>query len=131
MKITRSELRRMISEASDEMWAAGQSDYEEQQALMQSDEFHDDYEDDDYYDDYDDRDYERDQAFEEVPANVESFLQQYPDLVDIRGMVEHCLSTGDPNDHNEQMEKIGARLAMMAKRYPEMAEAMLEELQDQ
>ena len=43
MKITRRELRRMISEASDEMWAAGQPDYEEQQALMQSDEFHNDY----------------------------------------------------------------------------------------
>ena len=126
MRITRRELRRMISEASDEMWAAGQSDYEEQQALMQSDEFNDDYNDD-----YDDRDYERDQAFEDVPANVESFLQQYPDLVDIRGMVEHCLTTGDPDDHNEQMIKIGARLAMMAKQYPEMAEAMLEELQDQ
>ena len=125
MKITRRELRRMISEASDEMWAAGQSDYEEQQALMQSDEFHNGY------DDYDDRDYERDQAFEDVPANVESFLQQYPGLVDIRGMVEHCLTTGDPNNHNEQMMKIGARLAKMAKKYPEMAGAMLEELQDQ
>jgi hypothetical protein len=29
------------------------------------------------------------------------------------------------------MMKIGARLALMAKRYPEMAQAMLEELQDQ
>ena len=46
-------------------------------------------------------------------------------------MVEHALTTGDPDDENEQMMKIGARLAMMAKSYPEMAEAMLEELQDQ
>ena len=31
----------------------------------------------------------------------------------------------------EQMIKIGTRLALMAKRCPEMAQAMLEELQDQ
>jgi hypothetical protein len=41
------------------------------------------------------------------------------------------LSTGNPEDLGEQMMKIGARLALMAKRYPEMAQAMLEELQDQ
>jgi len=159
MKLTRRQLRKIITEASDDMWAAGMGDYEEEQkysklaamiapynlgtdaegefymlvdrgmdpegalkAVTASDMFDDE--------DYNDYDLERDQAFEHVSASVESFLEQYPDLVDIRGMVEHSLSTGDPNNHNEQMMKIGARLAMMAKRYPRMAQAMLEELQD-
>jgi len=159
MKLTRRQLRKIITEASDDMWAAGMGDYEEEQkysklaamiapynlgtdaegefymlvdrgmdpegalkAVTASDMFDDE--------DYNDYDLERDQAFEHVPAGIESFLEQYPDLVDIRGMVEHSLSTGDPNNHNEQMMKIGARLAMMAKRYPRMAQAMLEELQD-
>jgi len=66
MKITRSELRRMISEASDEMWAAGQSDYEEQQALMQSDEFHNDL----------DYDYEFQMAAEERHAEEQDHMYE-------------------------------------------------------
>lgn len=123
MKITRRDLRSMIAEAyrteREQFYDGGE--YEEQQDLLRDD-------DDSYEDEFD---YGRDQAFEHVPQAVESFLQKYPDLVDIRGMVEHALTTGDPDDENEQMMKIGARLAMMAKSYPEMAEAMLEELQDQ
>jgi len=125
MKISRSELRKIIAEASHEMWMDGQDEYEEQQSLLQSEEFNDDY------DDYDDYDMEREKAFEDVPQVVEKFLEKYPDLTDIRGAVEHALSTGNPEDLGEQMMKIGARLALMAKRYPEMAQAMLEELQDQ
>ncbi len=119
MKISRSELRKIIAESSHEMWMNGQDEYEEQQSLLQSEEFNDDY------------DMEREEAFEDVPQVVEKFLEKYPDLTDIRGMVEHALSTGNPEDLGEQMMKIGARLALMAKRYPEMAQAMLEELQDQ
>ena len=159
MKLTRRELRNIIAEASDEMWAAGLGDYEEEQKYSElaamiapynlgtdaEGEFYmlvdsgmnpeealksvtaDDMFDDEDYDDYD---LEREQAFENVPDYVDKFLRNYPDLVDIRGMVEHSLSTGNPDNHDEQMMKIGARLAMMAKRYPRMAQAMLEELQD-
>jgi len=145
MKITRRALRSMIAEAyrteREQFYDAGE--YEEQQDLasreaefqmmtqsgMDPEDAYDRMSDDDLY--ADEFDYGRDQAFEHVPAAVESFLQKYPDLTDIRGMVEHSLSTGNPDDESEQMMKIGARLALMAKRYPEMARAMLEELQDQ
>jgi len=45
MKITRSVLRKIITEASHEMWMTGQSDYEDQQAILQSNEFNEDYND--------------------------------------------------------------------------------------
>ena len=145
MKITRRLLRSMIAEAyraeREQYYDSGE--YEGQQDLsrreaefqmmtqsgMDPEDAYGRLSDDDLY--ADELDYERDQAFEHVPAAVEKFLQKYPDLTDIRGMVEHSLSTGNPDDENEQMMKIGARLALMAKSYPEMAEAMLEELQDQ
>jgi len=41
---------------------------------------------------------EREEAFDDVPQVVEKFLEKYPDLTDIRGMVEHALSTGNPED---------------------------------
>jgi len=34
MKISRSELRKIIAEASHEMWMDGQDEYEEQQSLL-------------------------------------------------------------------------------------------------
>ncbi|MBW2993972.1 hypothetical protein KY315_00960 [Candidatus Woesearchaeota archaeon] len=145
MKITRRQIRAIIAEAyrDDREAFYDSGEHEEQQDLarkeaefqmmtqsgMDPEDAYGRISDDDLY--TDEIDYERDQAFEHVPQAVESFLQKYPDLTYIRGMVEHSLSTGDPDDENEQMMKIGARLALMAKRYPEMAEAMLEELQDQ
>ena len=161
MKITKTQLRRILSEAASEAmiqkyvteYMLGMDQEGEFRILVQQgmnpedaiknvtsedmsddDTEHDyaefDYDDDDYlYDDYED---ERDEAFEHVDDVTKRFLEKHPALADIEGMIGWTLSTGRNDDENEVMRKIGARLAYMAKsNYPEMAKAMLEELQDQ
>ena len=142
MKLSRRDLRKIITEASElaamiapynlgadaegEFYMLVNSGMDPEEALKSvtaSDMFDDE--------DYDDYDLEREQAFESVSDDVDKFLRNYPDLVDIRGMVEHSLSTGNPDNHDEQMMKIGARLAMLAKRHPKMLVAMRAEILDQ
>lgn len=157
MKIKKSQLKRILSEAASEamiqkyvteymlgmdqegkfrmLVQQGMAPEEAIRKVASEDMFdEDDYEDyDDEYDDlYDDYEDERDEDFEHVDDVTKRFLEKHPALADIEGMIGWSLTTGRRDNEDEIMRKIGARLAYMAKtNYPVMAKAMLEELQDQ